>query len=243
VKPPKYLAPALGKGLEIIELLANELEPLIPAQIAKKLNRSTSEIYRILLILNNRHYIKKMAGTGGFMLENKLLSFGTKNSSGQNFVNSAVHVMKELTNQTQRPCYTSILADNQAMIVAKTDSNTGYEITIKPGFTDSVIDANSGPAIFSSADIVMQTILLNLMKETNNEAELKSFMEKVDGVSQNGYSVQKFKSVGISAPIVHASNQAAALSMIIFPDSNPDCSIEELTKRVKKAALQFQASG
>ena len=44
----KYRAPALDKGLDIIELLASADEGLSQAEIAKALNRSPNEIYRML---------------------------------------------------------------------------------------------------------------------------------------------------------------------------------------------------
>ena len=43
-KPRTYTAPALEKGLEILELLADVKEPLTLVQIAAKLNRSKSEL-------------------------------------------------------------------------------------------------------------------------------------------------------------------------------------------------------
>lgn len=72
-----YTAPALGKGLEVLELLANESGPLTPGQIARKLGRTTSEIYRVILTLEKRHYIEANGGKTGFALGSKLLSFWT----------------------------------------------------------------------------------------------------------------------------------------------------------------------
>ena len=44
----KYRAPALDKGLDILELLAATEEGLSQAEIAKALDRSPNEIYRML---------------------------------------------------------------------------------------------------------------------------------------------------------------------------------------------------
>ena len=43
-----YSAPALEKGLDIIELLSDTKSGLSQAEIAKKLNRTVNEIYRML---------------------------------------------------------------------------------------------------------------------------------------------------------------------------------------------------
>ena len=53
-----YSAPALEKGLDIIELLSKSSIGFSQAEIAKELNRSVNEIYRMLNILALRNYIE-----------------------------------------------------------------------------------------------------------------------------------------------------------------------------------------
>ena len=53
-----YSAPALEKGLDIIELLSESSDGFSQAEIAKELNRSVNEIYRMLNILVSRNYIE-----------------------------------------------------------------------------------------------------------------------------------------------------------------------------------------
>ena len=53
----RYRAPALDKGLDILELLATTDEGLSQAEIAKALERSPNEIYRMLDRLVRRHYV------------------------------------------------------------------------------------------------------------------------------------------------------------------------------------------
>ena len=52
-----YSAPALEKGLDILELLSNFEEGLSQAEIASRLNKSVNEIYRMITTLTNREYI------------------------------------------------------------------------------------------------------------------------------------------------------------------------------------------
>ena len=55
--PPedRYRAPALDKGLDILELLASQAHGLTRAEIVKEMDRSASEIYRMLERLVARH--------------------------------------------------------------------------------------------------------------------------------------------------------------------------------------------
>ena len=49
-----YSAPALDKGLDILELLSSSDNGLTQAEIASRLNKSVNEIYRMLSTLRHR---------------------------------------------------------------------------------------------------------------------------------------------------------------------------------------------
>ena len=70
-----YSAPALEKGLDIIELLSESSDGFSQAEIAKELNRSVNEIYRMLNILVSRNYIEFDTNNERYKLSFKLLQF------------------------------------------------------------------------------------------------------------------------------------------------------------------------
>ena len=55
----RYRAPALDKGLDILELLAASSAGLTQAEIAKGLGRGPNEIYRMLDTLVRRGYVTR----------------------------------------------------------------------------------------------------------------------------------------------------------------------------------------
>jgi len=57
----KYSAPALEKGLDILELLSEQEIGLTQVEIARSLDRTVGEIFRMLVVLQNRGF--------GFVLE------------------------------------------------------------------------------------------------------------------------------------------------------------------------------
>src|SRR5690625_6410198 len=58
----KYRAPALEKGLDVLELLASHGGPLTTSQMATLLGRSVSELFRMVLALEYRGYIALAEG-------------------------------------------------------------------------------------------------------------------------------------------------------------------------------------
>lgn len=55
----RYRAPALDKGLDILELLSEYPDGLTRAEIVKALGRSANEIYRMLERLVARQYVTR----------------------------------------------------------------------------------------------------------------------------------------------------------------------------------------
>jgi DNA-binding MarR family transcriptional regulator len=53
----RYRTPALKKGLDILELFASEPSGLTKSDVARKFGRTISEIFRMLLCLEERGYI------------------------------------------------------------------------------------------------------------------------------------------------------------------------------------------
>src|SRR6478672_2460832 len=56
-KTTRYRAPALEKGLDVIELLAAEKSPLNLSAISQRLGRSSGELFRMLQVLEFKGFI------------------------------------------------------------------------------------------------------------------------------------------------------------------------------------------
>src|SRR5258708_38322767 len=58
----RYRAPALDKGLDILELLSQEPSGLTRSEIVRAMGRSPGEIYRMLARLVARDYVTRLVG-------------------------------------------------------------------------------------------------------------------------------------------------------------------------------------
>src|ERR1700733_6499817 len=64
----RYTAPALDKGLDILELFASEPDGLTTSQVARRLGRTVGEIFRMLVCLAERGYISQVLPDEHFQL-------------------------------------------------------------------------------------------------------------------------------------------------------------------------------
>ena len=89
----RYRAPALDKGLDILELLAAVDGGLTQAEIAKRLGRSPNEFYRMLDRLVKRGYVTRIDGDR-FSLTLKLFGLAQLHAPPRRLASFAVPVMR-----------------------------------------------------------------------------------------------------------------------------------------------------
>src|SRR4051812_18741900 len=99
ISPPAYAAPALEKGLDILELLSNEAQALTPNQIAGRLDRSVNEIFRMLETLQRRGYLHRSDVGPAYRLTPKLFELGNRQPQMRRLLDVALPRMQQLARQ------------------------------------------------------------------------------------------------------------------------------------------------
>ncbi len=94
-----YSAPALDKGLAIIELLAHAQKPLSMRAIADRLGRSKGEIFRMVFVLVERGYLLRDAATDQLTLSNRLFDLGMRTPRSRQLVEVAIPAMERLSDR------------------------------------------------------------------------------------------------------------------------------------------------
>ena len=85
----KGRAPALNKGLDIIEFMASQREPSSLYDIANGLGRTRGEVYRMLNCLVDRGYLEKIGDSELLVLSDKLFSIAQSHASHSDVFNTA----------------------------------------------------------------------------------------------------------------------------------------------------------
>ena len=70
-KTIKYQAPALEKGLEILEYLSQRATPLSQSEIANGIHKTPNEIYRMLACLEEKGYLIREEISGKYKISLK----------------------------------------------------------------------------------------------------------------------------------------------------------------------------
>src|SRR5215470_16120210 len=114
----RYRAPALEKGLEILELLAREASAMPVSAIAQRLGRSTNELFRMMQVLQYRGFIQQEPG-GGYRLTDKLFSLGMEQPRTRNLLEVALPAMRQLAVMIGQSCHLAVHSKGQIVVIAR----------------------------------------------------------------------------------------------------------------------------
>lgn len=156
---PRYAAPALEKGLDIIEVLAREEEGLTLAGLAQKLGRTVSEIFRMAVTLQQRGYLQLDSGDR-YRLSLKMLELAHRQQPLRSLVSLALPLMRELANRAHQSCHLATYHDGQIIVVAQVDSPGALSFGPKVGALGSLTGTASGNLLLAFRDEAERTRML-----------------------------------------------------------------------------------
>jgi DNA-binding IclR family transcriptional regulator len=140
----KYQAPALEKGLDIIELLASTSEPLSQHQLAKRLDRSVGEIFRMLISLERRGYVSRRETDGAYQLTLRLFELAHAHPPMERLLADAVDEMQALAELAGQSCHLAVYRDGRILVVAQAESPRPRGFVVKLGTSFPLSKTASG---------------------------------------------------------------------------------------------------
>lgn len=145
-----YSAPALEKGLDILELLSAEPEPLTARQIGEKLGRSKNEIFRMVYVLVERGYLNRDAATDRLSLSNRLFELGMRSPRSRTLVEVALPAMERLANATGLATHLVVVSRGQTVVVANAAPPwAAFNFFLQLGYGNAATEAVSGQTIIA----------------------------------------------------------------------------------------------
>src|ERR1700761_4980395 len=126
-------APALEKGLDLLEALAAEPNGISQKALAARVGRSVGEIFRMLGVLEQRGYVTRNPKTGEYGLSLRLFQLATQHPPSRRLQQAAVPVMEELSAQTGLSCHLSMVSGEHFIIVAQAESDRPMGWSVKLG--------------------------------------------------------------------------------------------------------------
>lgn len=217
-EPDRYKAPALSKGLDILETLASNGDGYTQVEIAKILDRSTSEIYRMLYVLHQRGYVE-LGADDRYRLTTKLFEIAHKYPPIRRLTAIAGEALLQLANTVNQSAHLSILHTGKVLIVAQVDCPGSTINTVRLGAQFPIFYSASSRPLAAFLDKSELAQLLTLAGNAPKK-DLEIFLSDIDEVRKVGYcegpSLLIKGVTNLSAPIFDYTGKAIAAVTIPF---------------------------
>ena len=217
----RYRAPALDKGLDILELLAQQPQGLTRAEIVKEMDRSASEIYRMLERLVVRQYVMRSLSGDRYALSLKLFALANRHPPLNRMINQALPVMDEFARIAEQSCHLGVYDRGNVLITAQINSPRGWSFSLQRGARVGLLDTASGHVLlaFSEADDLQRMRAEHTALDGEVPITEAKLQAELDAIRTRGYlerdSQQSYGVVDISFPILGPDH--CALSALTCP--------------------------
>ncbi|MEM6762859.1 MAG: IclR family transcriptional regulator, partial [Pseudomonadota bacterium] len=201
----RYRAPALDKGLDILELLAEHEEGLSQSEIAKALQRSPSEIYRMIDTLVRRGYARRTAGEERLILGVKLFALATRHPPMRRLLQAASEVTTDVAARTLQSCHVSLYRDGNLFVAVQADSPGRLGLSVRLGAGVDLLTTGSGLA------------MLAFQSEERRARMLAAHQLVTSAAKTTDTLFHTLQSVRAAGHVARLSQQTAGVSDLAFP--------------------------
>jgi DNA-binding IclR family transcriptional regulator len=215
-----YSAPALEKGLDILEMLCQADAPLSMKDIAQQLGRSVGELYRMLAVLIDRRYVAQVGDN--YYITTKLFSLSHDNPPTHRLLAEAMPIMQKLSSQLDQACHLTVYGQGRQTVIAKVDTPSGMGFSVRVGSELDVLVSASGRVLLAFQDLETRKFRLEESLERRPEQADAQIAGVLDFIRQRGYesapSVQVRGLYAVSFPILDSHHNAIAALTVPYAE-------------------------
>jgi DNA-binding IclR family transcriptional regulator len=151
VDGPEYAAPALDKGLDILELLADQAGGLSQSEIADATGRSVGQIFRVLATLERRGYVSRDRQSGIYSFSMKTFDLAHRHPPLRGLIAVATPPMRDLADRVRQSCNLSVLDAGRVRVIAQVESPADFGYRVRVGAVFPVESTAAGAVLSSDA--------------------------------------------------------------------------------------------
>ncbi|WP_050468404.1 IclR family transcriptional regulator [Herbaspirillum chlorophenolicum] len=242
-------APALEKGLDLLEALADEPEGLTQKALAERVSRSVSEIFRMLGVLEQRGYVRRDPLTNLYALTLRMFELANRHPPMRRLQRAALHTMERLADTIGHSCHLVAMNGDRMMVISQAEPQhraMGWSVKLGASFALSSHYASARViAAFQQQD--RQLDMVKAMAEHDGSPTTEKIMRRLAAIAEAGNDVSSSEAsngvIDISFPVLNHFNQAvAALTVPFMSHVDGGYQPQDLVPIVGKAAREISVA-
>lgn len=212
----KYHAPALEKGLDILELLAEHSVGLSQAAIAKSLGRTANQNYRMLATLERRGYLIRSNCGELYQLSMQLYTLAHRHPPMRRLLSHVMPVLREAAEKAQQSIQIIVNNRGELLVPEVAESPGNFGLTFRRGSRCGLYNSAAGGVLsaFASEADLAELIATHRLIEGETVTPRAEFEKTMTKVRAQGFhrlpSSTIFGVENIAYPIFGPNNEAIA---------------------------------
>ena len=211
----RYRAPALDKGLDILEILAGQSSGLTRTEIVREMGLGPSQIFRMLERLVARGYVMRLEGGDRYALTMKLFLLANRHPPLRRLVSQAQPMMDDFSRDIGQSCHLVVPEAGMGVIVAQASPGGPFEFRARVGARFDLFSTGSGITLLAFQQPEKLAETLAQWGLTDAAARLESIAAQMREARGQGYragpSGQLVGVTDISVPVRDHAGEAVAV--------------------------------
>ncbi len=224
-KTAKYNIPILTKGMELLELLADNPRGLTIQEMVESMKHSKTSVYRMVCSLGEMGYLRKEETTGRFLHTRKLFRLGLATMGMAAITEYAYEPMRRLRDALKETVVLGMLERNKVVILDQVLGSHHFSFMVKPGMEICLHASAPGKVLLAHLDPAERADILasieytayNPRTITSREALEASLVE----TKANGFGLDWGEELAgvhcIGAPVFNPEGKVVAAIWITGP--------------------------
>ena len=239
----RYSAPALEKGLDVLELLAAEPHGLNLQDIARRLDRSPNELFRMLDVLVRRGFLARQADAT-YLLTLRLFELAHLHPPVDRLLDCAMPHMQELARGTGQSNHLCVHHDARLVVLARAESQEPMSYSVRQGshfpFHDDRVSARVISA-FQHGSRRKQFLAELAGTGRNRAARRLSLDKRLEEIRKRGYDEGPSDTISgvvdICFPIFDHFGAVASLNIVYMRHRDTKLSIPAAREKLRQSTL------
>lgn len=211
----RYTAPALEKGLDILELLSDERDGLSLGALADRIGRTKGEIFRMVAVLEARGYLAR-GEDDRLTATDKLFRLGLNRPVYRSLMDVALPLMHGFAEETGYSCHLAVASETQMVVIARVESVSHIGFTVRIGYRQPLVRTGSGHCLLAFTSERRRTATLARIAAEDPDFDADAFSALLEGYRRTGGVLRPSGTaegvVDLSAPVRDGADAVAALT-------------------------------